>query len=246
MNYRCFYFSMLILLLVLGGCVFLPKTESTTEEIVDPLIIRNQQWREQIAKAKTAIQNGHFQDALNAYQNAINIRPNYGDIQLKIAEVLIQLEEYEKAKDAFLDYLHHHPNHLVSLNYIGYIYEKLGNYENAAQYYEQVIAISKDNLYALNHLGLVYIQLNQLDNAEYVLRQALDIDPKCESPDSENLHNYLGLIHLSRGDIGEAIAEFRETIRLFPKDVWARKTTRFPIRGKPPIFLKHSYNINNY
>lgn len=223
MIYRCFYFSTLMLLLVLGGCVFLPKTQSTTEEIVDPLIIRNQQWREQIAKAKTAIQNGHFQDALNAYQNAINIRPNYGDIQVKIAEVLIQLEEYEKAKDAFLAHLHHHPNHIVSLNYIGYIFEKLGNYEYAAQYYEQVIAISKDNLYALNHLGLVYIQLNQLDNAEYVLRQALDLDPKCESSDSENLHNYLGLIHLSRGDVGEAIAEFRETIRLFPEDVWAIK-----------------------
>ncbi len=223
MIYRCFYFSSLMLLLFLGGCVFLPKSQSTREEIVDPLIIRNQQWREEVAKAKTAIQNGHYQDALTAYQNAINIRPNYGDIQVKIAEVLIQLEEYEKAKDAFLDYLHHHPNHIVSLNYVGYIFENLGNYEYAAQYYEQVIAISKDNLYALNHLGLVYIQLNQLDNAEYVLRQALDLDPKCKSPDSKNLHNYLGLIHLSREDIGEAIAEFRESIRLFPQDVWARK-----------------------
>ena len=70
---------------------------------------------------------------------------------------------------------------------------------------------------------MVYIQLNQLDNAEYILRQALDIDPKCDNPDSQNLHNYLGLIHLTRGDVGEAIAEFRETTRLFPKDVWARK-----------------------
>lgn len=223
MLYKCLYFSSLTFLLLLVGCVFLPKTQSTTEEIVDPLIVRNQQWREQVEIAKTAIQNGHYQDALTAYQNASNIRPNYGDLQLKIAEVLIQLEEYEKAKNAFLDYLHHHPNNIVSLNYIGYIFEKLGNYEYAAQYYEQVIAISKDNLYALNHLGLVYIQLNQLDKAEYVLRQALDFDPKCENPDSENLHNYLGLIHLSRGDIGEAIAEYRESIRLFPQDIWARK-----------------------
>lgn len=223
MFYRYFYFSTLTLLLLLVGCVLLPKTQSPTEEIVDPLIIRNQQWREQVEIAKTAIQQGHYQDALTAYQNASNIRPNYGEIQVKIAEVLIQLEEYEKAKDAFLVYLQHNPNHIVSLNYVGYIYEKLGDYENAAQYFEQVIGISKDNLYALNNLGLVYKQLNQLDNAEFVLRRALNIDPKCESPDSENLHNYLGIIHLSRGDTGEAIAEFRETIRLFPQDVWARK-----------------------
>ena len=41
---------MFVFLLV--GCVNLSKTQSTTEGIVDPLIIRNQQWREQIAKPK--------------------------------------------------------------------------------------------------------------------------------------------------------------------------------------------------
>lgn len=222
MLYRCFYFSILSISIFLAGCILSSNTPSTTE-IVDPLIIRNKQWREQIAKAETAIQNRYYKDALTAYQNASNIRPNYGDIQFKIAEVLIQLEEYEKAKDAFFLYMQDNPNHIDSLNYLGYIYEKLGNYEYAPQYYEQVLAISNDNLYALNHLGLVYIQLNQFDNAEYILRQALGIDPKCENPDSQNLHNYLGLIHLNRGDIGEAIAEFRETTRLFPKDVWAIK-----------------------
>ncbi|MCG9126717.1 DUF3857 domain-containing protein [Candidatus Poribacteria bacterium] len=223
MLYRCFYFSTLTFLMFIVGCVFLSNTPSTTEKIVDPLIIRNQQWREQVELAETTLQNRNIQEALTAYQNAFNIRPNYGEIQFKIAELYIQLNEYEKAKEAFLGYLHQHPNHILSLNYVGYIYEILNDYENAAKFFEQVIAISKENLYALNHLGLVYKELNQFDNAEYVLRTALNLDPRCENPDSKNLHNYLGLIYLSRGDVGEAIAEYRESIRLFPQDVWARQ-----------------------
>ena len=49
------------------------------------------------------------------------------------------------------------------------------------------------------------------------------LNPRCERPESENLHNYLGLIYLELGEISEAIAELRESIRLFPSDTWARE-----------------------
>ena len=97
------------------------------------------------------------------------------------------------------------------------------DYIAAAEYYERVLDISVDNLYALNHLGLAYKQLQRFDEAIEVLHTALSFDPRCERPESENLHNYLGLIYLERGEIGEAIAELRESIRLFPSDIWARE-----------------------
>ena len=56
-----------------------------------------------------------------------------------------------------------------------------------------------------------------------VLHKARSLDPKCERPESENLHNYLGLIYLEKGNLGEAIAELRESIHLFPNDTWARE-----------------------
>ena len=97
------------------------------------------------------------------------------------------------------------------------------DYTAAAEYYERVLNISVDNLYALNHLGLAYKQLQRFDEAIEVLYKALSLDPKCERPESENLHNYLGLIYLELGEISEAIAELRESIRLFPSDTWARE-----------------------
>ena len=90
------------------------------------------------------------------------------------------------------------PNDITALNYAGYLSEKLNDYAEAAQYYEKVLSMSADNLYALNHLGLAYKQLQRLDEAVTVLRQALSLDPKCKRPESENLHNYLGLIYLEQ------------------------------------------------
>lgn len=223
MSYRCIQLLALSSLLLFVGCSLFPNAQTTSTEIVDPLIVRNQQWREHIEIGNTATEQGRLQDALIAYKAAQEIHPNSSETLYKIANILFQLEEYENAIDAFLGFLAHEPKNVSALNYVGYIFEKLSNYGKASQYYERVLATAKDDLYALNHLGLVYKLLNRLDEAEAVLRRVLELDPKCENPDSENLHNYLALIYLNRGDVGEAIAELRESIRLFPHDVWARQ-----------------------
>ena len=217
-------YTILILCLVflMSGCTIFPK-KSATPSIVDPLIERNRQWTEYVEIGNDALQDGNLRAALAAYIAAIRIRPDSGDVQYKVAEIYFQLEEYENARDAFLTFLMLEPNNITALNYVGYISEKLSNYAVAAEYYERVLNISADNLYALNHLGLAYKQLQRFDEGIKVLHKALSLDPRCERPECENLHNYLGLIYLEQDKIGEAIAEFRESIRLFPADIWARQ-----------------------
>ena len=215
-------FLILILLFVIAGCTIFPKSQPAPP-IVDPLVERNREWREQVEAGNNELQQGNLQEALTAYKAAVAIRPDSSEVQHKIAEIYFQLEEYENARNAFITFLVLEPNNITALNYAGYISEKLGDYAAAAEYYERVLGVSVDNLYALNHLGLAYKQLQRFDQALEVLQRALSLDPRCERPENENLHNYLGLIYLERGDIGEAIAEFRESIRLFPTDVWARE-----------------------
>ncbi len=211
------------LLITLSGCVIMTKTQPTSPKMKDTLIERNRQWREHIQAGNIAFQEGHLQDALKSYQTAITFRPKNSETQYKIAETYFKLEEYEKARDAFIVFLSSEPNHISALNHIGYIYERLRSYENAAKYFKKVLKTAENDLYALNHLAAAYKQLNRHDEAEALLRKALKIDPECEHPDNRNLHNYLGLIHLQRGEVGNAIAEFRNTIRLFPNDIWTRQ-----------------------
>ena len=213
-------FWLLSLLFVITGCTIFSKN-SSPPPIVDPLVERNRQWQEQVEIGNDELKQGDLRAALVAYEAAIAIRPDASAVQHKIAEIYLRLEEYENARKAFVAFLALEPNNITALNYAGYISEKLIDYAAAAGYYERVLRVSVDNLYALNHLGLAYKQLERYDEAAEVLHKALSVDPKCERPESENLHNYLGLIYLEQGKLGEAIAELRESIRLFPKDTWA-------------------------
>lgn len=209
--------------LLLGGCAIFSSTQPKEIEIYDPLIERNKQWRKQVDKGNWALSNQDLQGALEAYQAALAIKPDSSEVQLKIGVLYLQRGEYEDARDAFIAVLKLDAKNTNVWNYLGHVYEKLNNYRAAAGAFERALGTDSQNLYALNHLGLAYKQLHQLDDAEEILRQALEIDPKCARSESKNLHNYLALIHLERGDVGEAIAEFRESIRLFPKDIWARQ-----------------------
>ena len=215
-------FWLLSLLFVITGCTIFSKNPSTPQ-VVDPLIERDRQWREQVETGNNELQQGNLRAALAAYETAIAIRPDASEVQHKIAEIYFQLDEYENARNAFIAFLALKPNNIAALNYVGYISEKLSDYAAAAEYYERVLTVSANNLYALNHLGLAYKQLQRFDEAVEVLYKALALDPKCERPESENLHNYLGLVYLEQGKLGEAIAELRESIRFFPTDTWARE-----------------------
>jgi tetratricopeptide (TPR) repeat protein len=212
----------LSLLFIIDGCAIFQKNTSTPL-IVDPLVERNREWREQVEIGNSELQRKNLRAALTAYETAVAMRPDSSEVQRKIAEIYFQLEEYENARDAFVAFLALEPKNITALNYAGYISEKLHDYTAAVGYYERVLDISVDNLYALNHLGLAYKQLQRFDEAIEVLHTALSFDPRCERPESENLHNYLGLIYLELGEIGEAIAELRESARLFPSDIWARE-----------------------
>ena len=214
-------FFLLSLLLVVTGCTVF--SNSPPQPIVDPVVEHGRQWQKLIETGNSELKQGNLRAALAAYETAIAARPNASQVRHKIAEIYYQLGEYENARNAFVAFLQLKPKNIAALKYAGYISEKLMDYAAAAEYYERVLGVSGDNLYALNHLGLTYKQLERYDEAVEVLRKALSLDPKCERPESENLHNYLGLVYLGQGKLGEAIAELRESIRLFPKDTWARE-----------------------
>ena len=211
------------MLLLLSGCTILRPWQGAEKEIVDPLIERHEQWKKQIDRGNWAFQNGDFETAITAYQAALAVKPTSSEVQRKIGEIYFQQQHYEKASTAFAAYLKLKPRDTIVRNYLGYTYEKLNDYDSAAQEYEGTLKYDPEDLYALNHLGLAYKQTGHLDEADRILRKVLDLDPKCQRNESENLHNYLGAIHLEREEIGDAIAEFRESARLFPSAVWPRQ-----------------------
>ena len=212
-----------VVLLLLSGCAILGPRQGEDKKIVDLLIERHEQWKMQIDRGNWAFQNGDFGAAITAYQAALAIKPGSSQVLRKIGEIYYQQKHYEKAAASFTSYLKLEPRDTSVRNYLGYTYEKLNDYDAAAREYEVALKYAPGDLYALNHLGLAYKQTGHLDEAERTLRKVLELDPKCQRNESKNLHNYLGAIHLEREETGDAIAEFRESARLFPNDVWPRQ-----------------------
>ena len=215
--------SVITVLLLLNGCAILNPWTDPDNKIVDPLVERREQWKRQVDRGNWAFQNGDFGTAITAYQAALALKPGSAEVQRKIGEIYYQQKHYEKAAASFTSYLILEPRDTSVRNYLGYTYEKLNDYDAAAREYEVTLKYAPEDLYALNHLGLAYKQTGHLDDAERTLRKVLELDPKCQRNESKNLHNYLGAIHLEREEIGDAIAEFRESARLFPNDVWPRQ-----------------------
>jgi len=215
-------FWYLILIIIFAGCSIF-EFQHEKKPVVDEFAIKYKQWQKYVTAGNQAIQNDELDKALNAYQQAIAIKPQSSEIHIKIGQIYFRQEEYEKAIESFKTGLQYEPSNNDARNYLGYIYEQKGEEEKAALEYETVLKYDPNDLYALNHLGLMYIKLGKLDQAEVLLRRALEIDADSSSPNNKDVHNYLGLIYEERGNIWQAITEYRESIRLNPDEIWARQ-----------------------
>ena len=113
---------------LLNGCTLIHQGHLLPKQKpVDPLILRNQQWKEQISIADQALLNGNFLLALEAFQNALLIKPKHSLPHIEIAKIYFQTQDYEKARDAFSNYVELEPKDQNARNYLGYIHETLGN-----------------------------------------------------------------------------------------------------------------------
>ena len=148
-------FSLIVFLL--SGCSVIRQGHLLRrQETVDPFILRNQQWKEQIRIADQALLDRNFPLALEAFQNALLIKPKHSLPHIEIAKIYFQTQDYEKARDAFSNYVALEPKDRNARNYLGYIHEKLGNYEAAAEQFEN--SFPTPNLF-LQFLNVRYITL---------------------------------------------------------------------------------------
>jgi tetratricopeptide (TPR) repeat protein len=158
-----------------------------------------------------------FDQAIDSYQKALEINPEYENAYLGLGRVSIELGQYDKAARIYQLALELNPQSAAIYNQLGNLSFVQGNYDEALAHYQKAIKLNQFYIAAYNGLGLSYTGKGEIDNALSIYQQALRIDP-----DATVVRNSLGSLYMNQGEIEEAIFEFKESVKREPRNAEVR------------------------
>jgi len=118
--------------------------------------------------------------AIEAYQKALEIRPEFPDALTNLGNIYYHLDEVQKAKECYQKSVLFEPDHVAANFNMGNILEEEGNLLPAISYYEK--ALATDPLFADAHfnLGLVYEKLQLKRRARLHWKKFIELKPDSE------------------------------------------------------------------
>src|SRR3984885_7208919 len=122
--------------------------------------------RDQLGKGVQAFKNARYEEAVDHFQNAIALDPDYAQAKLYLAtsysyQVVPNLDTpdnlkiAQKALDGFNQVLSKDPNDLTALKQIASIDRNIGNFDKAKDYEKKVIAIAPNDAEAYYTIGVI-------------------------------------------------------------------------------------------
>ena len=180
------------------------------------------------------VNQGQFQEALKAFQEALAIFKQIGDTAREettlnnIGEAYHNLGQYKKALDYYQQALaigkkiKDTPGEGTTLNNIGAVYRNLGQYTKALDYYQQALVIVKKigntagQGITLNNIGGVYRNLAQYTKALDYYQQALAIRKKIGNKRGEGTTlNNIGAVYDDLGQYTKALGYYLQALEIF-------------------------------
>jgi len=121
---------------------------------------------------------GLYKDAIEAFKQAIRIKPDYADAHYNLGVAYGGLGMYKEEIKAYKQAIRIKPDHAGAHYNLGVAYVGLGMYKEAVEAYKQAIRIKPDHAEAHNNLGLSYLFLNDRGSALGEYKILKDLDPQ--------------------------------------------------------------------
>ena len=119
---------------------------------------------------------GKFQEALEAYNKVIALKPNHNDALINIGCVLEDIGEKEQALFYLNKAIELEENFRAYYN-CGFIYKRQRKYNLAIQNYTRAIELNPLDISAYNDRGFCYSQIEKYDDAINDLTRAMELNP---------------------------------------------------------------------
>ncbi len=122
--------------------------------------------------------HGDKQRALQEFQKAIEIKPNYGDAYHNLANTYMELGQVDKALENYQNALKYNPALWQSYQNIASIYFQEKKYDLALDNLQKAIQLNPQSLNLRLNLGIVYLLMGNKEQAKAVFNLILSVDPQ--------------------------------------------------------------------
>jgi tetratricopeptide (TPR) repeat protein len=170
-----------------------------------------------------------FEDAIKAFQKAIEINPNYTEASLNLSVIFNELGRFDESRQIYAmakemrkdstTYLDPYVRGKIANMHmeIGIIYKDLGFYPEAAEEFKKALTLRPEFSDIRMNLGVAYRDMKDYGNALRELEDAVKANPDFAMPRIQ-----LGLTYYSMGQAEKAKTEWLKVLRRNPMDKMAR------------------------
>lgn len=154
-----------------------------------------------------------YDDAINCFNQAMALEPNWIRPLFNKASALIKLGLGSKALNVMNEVINCHPLEAEAHYYLGSIYDRLNDLENARKCYVMALKLDETDADIHTDLGMIYYKLNQYDQAQEHFQRALLYDP-------HQYQSYLGKASIQRilGQMDNAEITYLDGIESNPRN----------------------------
>lgn len=158
------------------------------------------------------LQNGELDRALEEFEQALELDPNYSDALLNIGEVLRLKGRVAEAEHFVERALQVDPNSIGALAQLGEIKRDMGDLDEAIRLFREALSIDDSYPFVFLGLGDVLQRAGRYAEAEEAFRRVLQLNP-----DSFKAYYNLGVTFGVQGRVDEAIENYEKALEIAPQ-----------------------------
>ena len=156
---------------------------------------------------------GSNHDAIPYFQQAIRLRPDYGDAYDNLGIALAEIGKLDDALLSFSEALRIDPKNAETHSNIGSVLALLGRYDAAMGHFYEALRLDPRNERIYVNIGLALVRHGRLEEAQKYFLDAVRI-----SPGNEIAGNNLASILIQQGKTDEAISILLGSLRVNPNN----------------------------
>ena len=156
-------------------------------------------------------QTGMLDEALEALNNSISLKPDYADAYYNKGYALYYLDKLDKAIEAYSKSISLKPDYAEAYSNMGVALKNQGKFDEAIEAIKKSIALKPNDAEAYSNLGVAFKDQGKLDEAIEAHKKSILLKPS-----RVEAYNNLGNTLKEQGRLDQALETYNKAISLKP------------------------------